>query len=140
MIPYEVDGVDVGDGFYRLQRSGVALVNMKNPLATINNFTCLLSVNSIWDTSEDVLDIPAATIQHMLCSAIFFPALRCDLPPTYFAFELVAEDTFIHNVVHTLFVSVFDGYDIEWANAQSAFIHNVVHALFVSVFEGYDIE
>jgi len=33
---------------------------------------------------------------------------------------LIGEDTFIHNVVHTLFVSVFEGYDIEWANAQSA--------------------
>ncbi|KAF9330517.1 hypothetical protein BGZ91_000108 [Linnemannia elongata] len=159
--PYEVEGVDIGDGFYRLQRSGIALVNMKNLLATTNNFACLLSVNSIWDTSEDVPDIPAATIQHvkdhltqeivefendkllMLCALEYelargsvchhqysdqtdtllchiFQALRFELPPTYFAFELVGEDTFIHNVVHTLFVSVFEGYDIEWANIQSA--------------------
>ncbi|KAG0064367.1 hypothetical protein BGZ90_002237 [Linnemannia elongata] len=54
----------------------------------------------------------------LLCH--IFQALRFELPPTYFAFELVGEDTFIHNVVHTLFVSVFEGYDIEWANIQSA--------------------
>ncbi|KAF9900994.1 hypothetical protein EC991_006636, partial [Linnemannia zychae] len=159
-IPYEVDGVDVGDGFYRLQRSGVALVNMKTLMTTTNNFACLLSVNGIWDTNEDVPGIPATTIQRikshltqeivefgddrslMLCALEqelaqgsvchrqyldqtdallyhIFQALRRELPQTYFAFELVGEDTFIHNVVHTLFVSIFEGYNIEWANAQS---------------------
>ncbi|KAI7816755.1 hypothetical protein BC939DRAFT_508020 [Gamsiella multidivaricata] len=49
-----------------------------------------------------------------------FQSLCYELPATYYAFEAIGEDTFVHRVVHTLFTCIFKDFDVEWANHQSA--------------------
>ncbi|KAI1315161.1 hypothetical protein EDD11_001218 [Mortierella claussenii] len=158
---YMIDDEDVGAAFYKLQMSGVILANDLDRLVTRANFACFLSVNSIWDTTEELDgltaptfvaikeslarrlvrfegaqllllcrleselasgDISAYTGSDPLEARLFhiFRSLRYELPATYYSFEATGEDTFIHQVVHTLFTCIFKDFDVEWANHQSA--------------------